>query len=138
MKKLLLTVTIFFSPLLILLFLTFDSRAMDYQYINFMVFFLQTFLIHSFETLYDVTFFFPLFLDWFISIYFCSCVGEVHHRLGVAIAFLSIWLHDFHIWAGCEYFLQEFSPDGRFVVSADRDFKIRVIKLYYLLNEWKN
>lgn len=63
MKKLLLTVTIFFSPLLILLFLTFDSRAMDYQYINFMVFFLQTFLIHSFETLYDVTFFFPLFLD---------------------------------------------------------------------------
>lgn len=23
-------------------------------------------------------------------------------------------------------FLQEFSPDGRFIISADRDFKIRV------------
>lgn len=24
------------------------------------------------------------------------------------------------------YFWQEFSPDGRFILSADRDFKIRV------------
>jgi hypothetical protein len=57
----------------------------------------QTVLVHFFETLYDVTLFFPLFLDGFISIYFCLRISEVLHRLGVAIAFLSYWLHDFHI-----------------------------------------
>jgi hypothetical protein len=25
-----------------------------------------------------------------------------------------------------EFFLQEFSPDNQFIISADRDFKIRV------------
>ncbi|GMP51403.1 hypothetical protein CsSME_00017644 [Camellia sinensis var. sinensis] len=32
-------------------------------------------------------------------------------------------------------FLQEFSPDGRFIISADRDFKIRVIDDSYPLKQ---
>lgn len=35
------------------------------------------------------------------------------------------------------FFWQEFSPDGQFIVSADRDFKIRVILRFFPFSKMK-
>lgn len=34
--------------------------------------------------------------------------------------------HIFYVFSPNVYLLQEFSPSGQYIVSADRDFKIRV------------